>query len=77
MARFRAKNILVFVLGMLTFAIGAWLGSTFLLPERPIKDGMIEDWDQICFWPDADGTLSFYFSQGLLFNFLHKRQITD
>jgi hypothetical protein len=59
MRRFRAKNILMFILGMLTFAVGSFIVTTFIIVERPVKEGIIEDWDQICFWPDADG---FYLS---------------
>jgi hypothetical protein len=55
MARLNARTILVFVLGMLTFAIGSWFLSTFIFVERPVKDGIIEDWDQICFRQDQDG----------------------
>ena len=50
-----AKSILIFFLGMLTFAIGSFLVVIFLKPEKPVQDGIIEDWGQICFWPDADG----------------------
>jgi len=25
------------------------------MPEKPVQDGSIEDWGQICFWPDVDG----------------------
>lgn len=56
MARLKGKNILVFILGMLTFAIGSWFLSTFIFFERPAKDSIVEDWDQICFWQDKDST---------------------
>ena len=55
MPKLRASHAFVFILGMLTFAVGSWLLSTFIFVERPVKDGMIEDWDQICFWQDQDG----------------------
>ena len=55
MSKLRASHAFVFILGMLTFAIGSWLLSTFIFVERPVKDGIIEDWDQICFWQDQDG----------------------
>jgi hypothetical protein len=55
MTRFKARTVLVFILGMLTFAIGSWFLSTFIFVERPTKDGIIEDWDQICFRQDPDG----------------------
>ncbi len=55
MKHLRLKNILVFILGMLTFAIGSFIVNSFFLVERPVKDGIIEDWEQICFWPDESG----------------------
>ena len=55
MSRWKARTILAFILGMLSFAIGAWLWSTFIFVERPSKSGMVEDWDQICFWQEQDG----------------------
>lgn len=54
MARLKPRTSLVFILGMLTFAVGFWLLSTFIFVERPVKDGIIEDWDQICLWQDHD-----------------------
>ena len=55
MSKTIAKSFLLFFLGMLTFAIGSFLVTTFIKPEKPIQDGIIEDWGQICFWSDADG----------------------
>jgi len=55
MKRLKRKNILFFVLGMLTFALAAFIVKTFLLPVRPEKSGIIEDWEQICLWQDVDG----------------------
>jgi hypothetical protein len=55
MLKRRAKFVIVFILGMLTFAVGSFLVSTFIIVERPTKNGIIEDWEQICFWPDVDG----------------------
>ena len=55
MARLNARTILVFILGMLTFAVGYFIATTFIFVERPTQDGIIEDWDQICFWQDVDG----------------------
>jgi hypothetical protein len=45
------KSILVFFLGMLTFAVGWFIVSTFIIVERPSPEGIVEDWGQICFWP--------------------------
>ena len=44
------KSILVFFLGMLTFAVGWFIVSTFIFVERPSPEGIVEDWGQICFW---------------------------
>ena len=49
------RSIFAFILGMLTFAVGYFFVSTFIIVERPMKDGIIEDWGQICFWSDLDG----------------------
>jgi hypothetical protein len=51
------KNISLFVLGMLTFAVGSFIVSTFILVERPQQGGIIQDWGQICFTP-AEGGIS-------------------
>jgi hypothetical protein len=51
----RARYILMLILGMLTFAVGTFFVTTFILVERPVQEGAIENWDQICFWPDLDG----------------------
>ena len=51
----RLRLILVFIFGMLTFAVGYFIVSTFIIVERPTMDGIISDWEQICFWPDVDG----------------------
>jgi hypothetical protein len=55
MKRQTIRVFLVFMLGMLTFAIGSFILSTFVFVERPTPAGIIEDWGQICFWPDVDG----------------------
>ena len=55
MSKLRLKYILVFILGMLTFAAGSWIFSTFIFVERPNNEGIIEDWDEICFRQDPDG----------------------
>jgi hypothetical protein len=64
MARLKSSTVLVFILGMVTFAIGSWFSSTFIFFQRPVKDGMIEDWDQICFWQDQDGVYTKISPQG-------------
>jgi hypothetical protein len=55
MLKHRASHVFIFILGMLTFAVGSWLWLTFIFVERPVKGGIIEDWDQICFRRDQDG----------------------
>jgi hypothetical protein len=59
-----AEQIFVFILGMLTFAIGSWFLSTFIFVERPAKGSIIEDWDQICFRQDPDGIYTTISPQG-------------
>ena len=49
------KNVLIFILGMVTFAVGWFIVSTFIFVERPSLDGIVEDWERICFWPDVGG----------------------
>lgn len=49
------KNVSVFVLGMLVFAVGSFFIRTFIFVRRPEPSGIIEDWEQICFWSDAGG----------------------
>jgi hypothetical protein len=51
----KLKNISIFIFGMVTFALGYFIVSTFIFVERPSRDGIVEDWEQICFWPDVDG----------------------
>lgn len=55
MKRQSLKIVAVFIFGMLTFAVGSFIVSTFIIVERPTPVGIIEDWERICFWPDADG----------------------
>ena len=58
MRHLRLKNVLVFVLGMLTFAVGSFIVTTFFIVERPTKDGIIEDWGQICILPGERGIVA-------------------
>lgn len=51
MKSLRWRSILIFILGMLTFAVGWFIVSTFIIVERPSPEGIVEDWGQICFWP--------------------------
>jgi hypothetical protein len=45
----KSKHIVVFILGMMAYAVGSFLISSFILMDRPEKSGTIEDWEQICF----------------------------
>jgi len=54
MTQIRVKGIFVFILGMVTFAVGYFILTTFIFVKRPDQSGIIEDWDQICFWQDQD-----------------------
>ncbi len=56
MTRFKGKTIFVFVLGMVTFAVGYFIVKPFVIVERPTINGLIQDWERICFWLD-DGSL--------------------
>ena len=59
MSRIQLKNLFIFVLGMLTFGVGSFVTKTFLFYERPDKNGIVENWEEICLWQDNDGiTLS-------------------
>jgi hypothetical protein len=51
----KLKTIMIFVLGMLTFAVGSFIVSTFIFVERPMPPDVIYDFDRICFWPGVDG----------------------
>jgi hypothetical protein len=55
MERLKLTSICVFILGMVTFAVGWFIVDTFVFVERPSMDGIIEDWERICFWPEEDG----------------------
>jgi hypothetical protein len=64
MTKTRVKAIFIFVLGVLIFALAAFIANTFFLDAQPKKDGIIEDWGQICFWPDGDGLYASVSPQG-------------
>jgi hypothetical protein len=51
------KKILIFVFGMVTFAVGSFIVSTFIFVERPMPpgSGTIYDYERICFHSDMDG----------------------
>jgi hypothetical protein len=40
---------------MITFAIGSFIATTFIIVERPTPAGVIYDYERICFWADVDG----------------------
>jgi hypothetical protein len=49
MNRIRWKSILIFILGMLAFALGWGLLTIFGGLRRPEPQGIVEDWGSICF----------------------------
>jgi hypothetical protein len=51
----KLKNFLIFILGMVTFAVGWFIVSTFIFVKRPTPPDVIYDYERICFWPDVDG----------------------
>jgi hypothetical protein len=53
----KLKNVLIFVLGMVTFAVGSFIISTFIFVEQPMPpgSGAIYDYERICFHSDMDG----------------------
>jgi hypothetical protein len=53
--KLNTKTMIAFGLGFLTFALAAFLVKVFLPTKIPDKDGIIEDWGQICLWQDVDG----------------------
>ena len=55
MKHHKGKYVLIFILVVLTFGVTSLLVSNLILVERPTQEGIIEDWGQICFWPDVDG----------------------
>ena len=55
MSKSRVKLLIVFILGMLTFSIGAFIVDTFFLVERPNNAGIVKDWEQICLWQGEEG----------------------
>lgn len=54
------KNLLIFMLGMVTFAVGSFIISRFIFVERPLRSGSgaIDDYERICFWSDVDGIIA-------------------
>ncbi len=54
-SKYRASHAIVFILGMLAFAFGYFILSTFILVGRPTPEGIVEEWGEICFWPAEDG----------------------
>ena len=57
MTRSRWILIIVFFLGMLTFAVGFFLVSVFGVSRRPTQNGIVEDYGSICFWYDDLGSM--------------------
>lgn len=51
------RTILVFILGMFTFALSYFIYTIFINPKRPTMEGIIENWGEICFWYDDVGSI--------------------
>lgn len=49
------KSIMVFFLGMLVFVVGSFFVRTFVFVRRPEPPNMIDEWKEICFWPEEQG----------------------
>jgi hypothetical protein len=64
MSKSITKSVLLFILGMVTCAVAAIIRTNVLKPEKPVQDGIIEDWGEICFWPDVDGLYASVSPQG-------------
>ena len=55
MMKFRCRAMIWFGLGMLTFALGAFIFNSFFPLLRPEQGGIIDDWGEICVYQDVDG----------------------
>ena len=53
--KFKFRAMIWFALGMLAFALGAFIVTTFFLPTGPEQGGIIQDWGEICIWQDVGG----------------------
>ena len=51
------KYMLVFIFGMLTFAVGYFLLNVFVGFRRPTPLGTVEIYETICFWYDDQGSI--------------------
>lgn len=60
----KKRSILIFLLGIITTAaVGVFLKMTIFL-ERPVKEGFIEDWGEVCLWPEENGIYAAISPQG-------------
>ena len=57
MKRIGWKSVWIFVLGLLTFAIGLVLVDVFQGVRRPTQQDIIEDWGTMCFRYDDQGSM--------------------
>lgn len=57
MKRIHWRSIWIFLLGMLTLAVGYFLVTVFGGLRKPTREGIVEDWDTICFWYSDQGTM--------------------
>ncbi len=77
MRRSRWILIIVFFLGMLTFAVGFFLVSVFGVSRRPTPAGIVEDFGSICFWYDDQGSMQASVSPKGCFSTTCTRQVSQ
>lgn len=58
------EKIFPVILGVIITAIAAYIVVNFLLIEQPVQDGIIKDWERICFWQEEDGLYADVFPKG-------------
>lgn len=51
------RTVVVFILGMFTFALSYFIYTIFINPKRPTMNGVVENWGTICFWYDDVGNI--------------------
>ncbi|UCD98777.1 MAG: hypothetical protein JSV42_17820 [Chloroflexota bacterium] len=77
MKRFPWKSFGIFLLGMLTLAVGLISVNVFFGLRRPTPEGIIEDWGSICFWYSDDGSMRSSISPRGCFSTTCTRQISQ
>ena len=57
MRRFHWRSVWIFLLGMLTFAVGYFVFNVTVGLRRPTQAGIVEDYGSICFWYGERGNM--------------------